>query len=57
MKGKRTERLIRIASRMLLRPSRQLSLTETAVGFNVSKTLISDDIKIISEVVDRKSVV
>lgn len=49
MRGKRTERLIRIASRMLLRPSQQLSLTETASGFNVSKTLISDDIEIISE--------
>ena len=49
MRGKRTERLIRIASRMLLKPSKPLSLTETAAGFDVSKTLISDDIEIISE--------
>lgn len=56
MKGKRTERLIRIASRMLLRPSRQLSLTETAVGFNVSKTLISDDIEIISDALSSEGV-
>ncbi|MDR1509191.1 MAG: pur operon repressor [Synergistaceae bacterium] len=49
MKGKRTERLIRIASRMLLHPSRQMSLTETAGNFSVSKTLVSDDIEIISE--------
>ena len=48
MKGKRTERLIRIASRMLTNPSRPISLTETAAAFNVSKTLISDDIEIIS---------
>jgi purine operon repressor len=34
---------------MLLRPSRQLSLTDTASGFKVSKTLVSDDIEIISE--------
>ncbi|MDR1472740.1 MAG: pur operon repressor [Synergistaceae bacterium] len=49
MRVKRTERLIRIASRLLLRPSRSLSLTEAAAGFKVSKTLISDDIEIISE--------
>jgi Adenine/guanine phosphoribosyltransferases and related PRPP-binding proteins len=49
MRGRRTERLIRIASRMLLRPSTPLSLTETAAGFDVSKTLISDDIEIISD--------
>jgi purine operon repressor len=49
MRGKRTQRLIRIASRMLLHPSRQISLTETATGFGVSKTLISDDIELISD--------
>ena len=49
MRAVRIERLIRIASRMLLSPSRPLSLTETAAGFGVSKTLISDDIEIISE--------
>lgn len=56
MKGKRTERLIRIASRMLLHPSRQLSLTDTASGFGVSKTLISDDIEIISEALTAEGV-
>lgn len=49
MKGKRTERLIRIASRLLLRPSQPISLTDTASGFGVSKTLVSDDVEIISE--------
>ncbi|MDR3332122.1 MAG: pur operon repressor [Synergistaceae bacterium] len=56
MRGKRTERLIRIATRMLLRPSRQVSLTDTASGFGVSKTLISDDIEIISEALKNEGV-
>ncbi|MDR0617005.1 MAG: pur operon repressor [Synergistaceae bacterium] len=56
MRGKRTERLIRIASRMLLGPSRQLSLTGTAANFSVSKTLISDDIEIISEALQSEGV-
>jgi purine operon repressor len=56
MRGKRTQRLIRIASRMLLRPSRQMSLTETASGFGVSKTLVSDDIEIISEALESEGV-
>ena len=56
MKGKRTERLIRIASRMLLHPSRQMSLTETAGDFSVSKTLVSDDIEIISEALKAEGV-
>lgn len=56
VRGKRTERLIRIASRMLLRPSQQLSLTDTAVGFEVSKTLISDDIEIISDALKNEGV-
>ncbi|MDR2780445.1 MAG: pur operon repressor [Synergistaceae bacterium] len=56
MKGKRTERLIRIASRMLLHPSRQMSLTETAGNFGVSKTLVSDDIEIISEALQAEGV-
>jgi purine operon repressor len=56
MKGKRTERLIRIASRMLLHPSRQVSLTETAGDFSVSKTLVSDDIEIISEALKAEGV-
>ncbi|MDR1581480.1 MAG: pur operon repressor [Synergistaceae bacterium] len=56
MRGKRTQRLIRVASRMLLRPSRQMSLTETAAGFGVSKTLVSDDIEIISEALKSEGV-
>lgn len=56
MRGKRTERLIRIASRLLLRPSRALSLTESAAGFKVSKTLVSDDIEIISEALTSEGV-
>lgn len=51
MKGKRTQRLIRIASRLLMRPSRSISLTDTAADFCVSKTLVSDDIEIISEAI------
>ena len=56
MKGKRTERLIRIASRMLTNPSRPISLTETAVAFNVSKTLISDDVEIISNAIAEEGI-
>ena len=56
MKGKRTERLIRIASRLLLSPSKQLSLTDIASGFVVSKTLISDDIEIISDALQNEGV-
>jgi purine operon repressor len=41
---------------MLLSPSRQLSLTDTAAGFSVSKTLISDDIEIISEALQSEGV-
>ncbi len=56
MKGKRTERLIRIASRMLTNPSRPISLTETAAAFNVSKTLISDDVEIISNAIAEEGI-
>ncbi|MDR3280725.1 MAG: pur operon repressor [Synergistaceae bacterium] len=56
MRGKRTQRLIRIASRLLLHPSRQMSLTETANGFGVSKTLVSDDIEIISDALQSEGV-
>jgi purine operon repressor len=47
MKGQRTERLVRIASRFMLGPSRHLSLTDLAQDFEVSKTVISDDMEII----------
>lgn len=49
MRGQRTERLIRTASRFLTCPSRQLSLTSLAEDFLVSKTVISDDVTIIDE--------
>ena len=47
MKGQRTERLVRMASRLLLFPAKQVSLTQMAGTFQVSKTVISDDIAII----------
>jgi purine operon repressor len=49
MKGQRTERLVRIASRFMLGPSRHLSLTDLAQDFEVSKTVISDDMEIIDK--------
>lgn len=49
MRGHRTERLVRMASRFLLFPSRQLSLTNMANAFQVSKTVISDDVSIIDQ--------
>jgi len=47
MRGARTERLIRTVSRFLRSPSKQLSLTQLAEAFGVSKTVISDDVSII----------
>ncbi len=47
MKSPRTERLIRMTTRFLISPSRQLSLTEMSGKFQVSKTVISDDVTII----------
>lgn len=47
MRGSRTERLIRIVSRFLRFPSRQVSLTQLADTFKVSKTVVSDDVSII----------
>ncbi len=41
---------------MLLHPSRPLSLTDTASGFEVSKTLISDDVEIIAEALSAEGV-
>jgi purine operon repressor len=48
MKGQRTERLIRITSKFLTSPSRMLSMTKLAEEFGVSKTVISDDVAIVS---------
>ena len=49
MKSSRTERLIRIASRFLALPSKQISLTGVSEEFEVSKTVISDDMSIIDK--------
>lgn len=49
MKGQRTERLIRTAARFLGFPSKQLSLTQLAETYHVSKTVISDDVSIIDK--------
>jgi purine operon repressor len=49
MKSTRTERLIRMASLFLTLPSRQISLTEMSEQFEVSKTVISDDVTIIDK--------
>ncbi len=49
MKEQRTERLIRITSKFLSSPSRQISLTGLAGDFGVSKTVISDDVSMIND--------
>lgn len=48
MRGHRTERLVRLASKFMLSPSKIISLTDLAGKFNVSKTVISDDIEVIN---------
>lgn len=48
MRGSRTERLVRLASRFMLTPSKIISLTDLAGKFNVSKTVISDDVEVIN---------
>lgn len=48
MRGHRTERLVRLASKFMLNPSKIISLTDLAGKFNVSKTVISDDVEVIS---------
>jgi purine operon repressor len=54
MKGQRTERLIRITSKFLSFPSRLISMTQLAEGFSVSKTVISDDVAIVSEALTKE---
>ncbi len=49
MKGQKTERLLRIASRLMTCPSSQISLTSLAEDFDVSKTVISEDMYLIDE--------
>lgn len=48
MRGQRTERLVRLASRFIYHPSKLISLTDLAAAFNVSKTVISDDVEVIN---------
>lgn len=48
MRGSRTERLVRLASKFMLSPSKIISLTDLATKFNVSKTVISDDVEVIN---------
>ena len=48
MRGQRTERLVRLAAKFMLCPSRLVSLTDLANKFNVSKTVISDDVEVIN---------
>lgn len=48
MRGQRTERLVRMAAKFMLCPSKLVSLTELAGKFNVSKTVISDDVEVIN---------
>ncbi|MCE5201257.1 MAG: pur operon repressor [Synergistaceae bacterium] len=47
MRGQRTERLVRLAANFMLYPSKLVSLTDLAGKFNVSKTVISDDVEVI----------
>ena len=54
MKGQRTERLIRITSKFLSAPSRQISLTGLAEDFGVSKTVISDDVSMVNDSLTRE---
>lgn len=48
MRGQRTERLVRLAAKFMLTPSKLISLTDLAGKYNVSKTVISDDVEIIN---------
>ena len=48
MRGQRTERLVRLAAKFMLCPSKLVSLTDLAGKFGVSKTVISDDVEVIS---------
>ncbi|MCK9340558.1 MAG: pur operon repressor [Synergistaceae bacterium] len=48
MRGQRTERLVRLAAKFMLTPSKLVSLTDLAGRFNVSKTVISDDVEVIN---------
>lgn len=51
MKGQKTDRLLRIESKLITSPSGQISLTSLAEDFQVSKTVISEDMCHIDEAV------
>lgn len=48
MRGQRTERLVRLAAKFMMCPSKLVSLTDLANKFDVSKTVISDDVEVIN---------
>ncbi|MDO5115258.1 MAG: phosphoribosyltransferase family protein [Synergistaceae bacterium] len=52
MRGQRTERLVRLAAKFMLCPSKPISLTDLAGKFNVSKTVISDDVEVINSAME-----
>ncbi|HOO62846.1 MAG TPA: pur operon repressor [Synergistaceae bacterium] len=54
MKAKRMERILRIASKLLLYPSKQFSITKMADFFEVSKTVISEDISLLAQAVKQE---
>ncbi|MDO4988517.1 MAG: phosphoribosyltransferase family protein [Synergistes sp.] len=54
MKGQRTERLVRLASKFFLYPSKLFSLTELAEEFGVSKTVISDDVVVVDNAISEE---
>jgi purine operon repressor len=56
MRGQRTERLVRLAARFMLTPSKLVSLTDLAGKFNVSKTVISDDVEVINSAVTAEGI-
>ena len=52
MRGQRTERLVRLAAKFMMCPSKLVSLTDLANKFNVSKTVISDDVEVINSAME-----
>lgn len=54
MKVKRMDRMLRIASKLFLYPSKQFSVTRIAEFFGVSKTVISEDISLLAQAVEQE---
>lgn len=52
LRGQRTERLVRLAAKFMLSPSKLISLTDLAGKFDVSKTVISDDVEVINSAME-----